>query len=124
MLITTDYPWRDDFLFAHPRRILLACKADSLTRHRSCQYILSNVQGFACGWSYWFAYTIGFPTKLVACQNIMAFWLPKDHYNPSIWITVFLIIPLLFNNFNVRRYGEIEFWLTVFKVATIVGIII
>ena len=54
----------------------------------------------------------------------MAFWFPNhDKYNSSIWITVFLFIPVLFNNFNVRRYGEIEFWLTVTKVATIIGII-
>lgn len=122
-VMTLDYSWRDDFLFTHTRRILLACNAVALTGDRSCHCVLSNVQGFACGWSYWFAYAVGFPAKLVACQNIMAFWLPKDQYNSSIWITVFLIIPVLFNNFNVRRYGEIEFWLTVVKVATIVGLI-
>jgi yeast amino acid transporter len=54
----------------------------------------------------------------------MAFWLSKDEYPPEIWITVFLVIPFLFNNFNVRRYGEIEYWLTVIKVLTIVGIIV
>jgi amino acid permease len=54
----------------------------------------------------------------------MAFWLPNDKYNPSIWISVFLVIPVLFNMFNVRRYGEIEFWLTVIKLITIVGLIV
>jgi len=85
---------------------------------------ISNDQGFACGWSYWFAYVIAFPAQLTAASNLMAFWLPKDKYPPEIWITVFLIIPFLFNNFNVRRYGEIEYWLTVIKVLTIVGIIV
>jgi amino acid permease len=54
----------------------------------------------------------------------MAFWLPKDQYPPEIWISLFWVVPLLFNYLNVRRYGEIEFWLTVTKVVTIVGIII
>jgi len=54
----------------------------------------------------------------------MAFWLPHEQYNSAIWISVFLVIPVLFNLFNVRRYGEIEFWLTVTKVVTIVGLII
>lgn len=55
----------------------------------------------------------------------MDLWLPDQHKYPSeIWIVVFLIIPLLFNNFNVRRFGEIEYWLTVIKVVTIMGIIV
>jgi amino acid permease len=55
----------------------------------------------------------------------MAVWLPdKDKYRPEIWISIFWLIPVLFNYLNVRRYGEIEFWLTVAKVVTIVGIIV
>jgi len=55
----------------------------------------------------------------------MSFWLPNhDKYPPEIWVTVFLVIPFLFNFLNVRRYGEIEYWLTVIKVITIVGIIV
>jgi len=39
------------------------------------------------------------------------------------WIAIFLVIPILFNLFNVRRYGEIEFWLTAIKITLIVGLI-
>jgi hypothetical protein len=38
-------------------------------------------------------------------------------------ITIFLVIPILFNLCNVRRYGEIEYWLTTLKIALIVGLI-
>src|SRR5437773_1085234 len=65
---------------------------------------------------------MGFGAQVVAAQKIIVFWLPG--VNSAVWITVFLIIPLVFNNWNVRRYGEIEYWLTVTKIATIVGIII
>lgn len=50
----------------------------------------------------------------------MKFW-PTPVPEPA-WIAIFLVIPLLFNLFNVRRYGEIEFWLTTIKVTLIVGL--
>lgn len=83
---------------------------------------LANIKGFACGWAYWAAYVLAFPAKLVAAQKIMAFWLPDG---PSaVWISIFYLLPSLFNLFNVRRYGEIEFWLTWVKLVTILGIIV
>ena len=51
----------------------------------------------------------------------MSFWTSIDS---AIWISIFLCIPIVFNFFNVRRYGEIEFWLTTIKIGTIVGLII
>jgi len=35
-----------------------------------------------------------------------------------------MIFPIVFNLFNVRRYGEIEFWFTVLKIAAVIGITI
>lgn len=52
----------------------------------------------------------------------MSYWLPN--VPPAVWITIFFILPILFNFFNVRRYGEIEFVLTSIKVWSIVGMII
>src|SRR5271156_3685560 len=40
------------------------------------------------------------------------------------WIAIFLVLAFLFNLFNVRRYGEIEFWLTTIKITLIVGLIL
>ena len=51
----------------------------------------------------------------------MTFW--KNPLPLPAWIAIFLVIPILFNLFNVRRYGEIEFWLTSLKVTLIVGLI-
>jgi amino acid permease len=51
----------------------------------------------------------------------MAFWKTT---NPAVWITVFFVPPFLFNNFNVRRYGEFEYWLTVIKIVTVIGLIV
>jgi amino acid permease len=58
----------------------------------------------------------------VAIQQIMAFWFPNAH--PAIAISAFLPVPLLINCLSVRRYGEIEFWITIVKIAAICGIIL
>jgi amino acid transporter len=69
-------------------------------------------------------YLVGFPAKLVAATSTMTFWIPADQINPAVWISLYAAIPIAFNMFNVRRYGEIEFWLATIKVTAFVGIII
>jgi len=67
---------------------------------------------------------MAFPAKLVAVSSLMTFWIPEERIPPIVWIPVFAILPIIFNLFNVRRYGEIEFWLTTVKVVTIMGLIV
>ena len=124
--MTKDNAWRNDFFSSDCRGILYPRESLPVSFDRiSSSIIFLTFKGFACGWAYWFAYCIGFAAQLVTIQNIFAVWLPdKSKYPSEIWITVFLILPVLFNYLNVRRYGEIEYWLTVIKVATFVGIII
>jgi yeast amino acid transporter len=66
---------------------------------------------------------VGLPAKLVAVASAMTFWVPSTQVNPSVWISSFGAVLIVFNLFNVRRYGEIEFWLATTKVTAIVGII-
>jgi amino acid transporter len=54
----------------------------------------------------------------------MSFWISTDQCNPAVWITLFTVIAIGFNFFDVRRYGEIEYWLTVIRIAVIIGFII
>ena len=68
--------------------------------------------------------------QLVYAANYLTFWSTvlrldnnRAHIN-ALWVTLFFVPPLLFNNFNVRRYGEIEYWLTVIKIVTVVGLIV
>lgn len=67
---------------------------------------------------------MGLPAKLVAVASAMTFWIPSTQVNPGVWISSFGAILIAFNLFNVRRYGEIEFWLATTKVAAIFGIIL
>src|SRR5271156_2165534 len=63
---------------------------------------------------------VAFPAKLVAAASLMSFWIPETQINPGVWISVFATLVIAFNMFNVRRYGEIEFWMTTIKVETLV----
>ena len=85
-------------------------------------HAIPDKKGFVCGWSYWLSRAISFGLELVALQKVMSTWLSDEKY-AYMWITIFFIMIVLFNLLNVRRYGEIEFWLTAIKLVTIVGII-
>ena len=64
---------------------------------------------------------MAFTAQLVASSTIISLWQPN--IPKEIWILVISIVCFLFNTFRVRRYGEIEYWLTVLKVCAVVGII-
>ncbi|KAH8824838.1 amino acid permease/ SLC12A domain-containing protein [Flagelloscypha sp. PMI_526] len=80
--------------------------------------------GFALGWTYWFKYIIVTPNQLTAGALVIQFWCDRDRVNPGVWITVFLVTILCINYFGIRFFGEFEFWLSSFKVITIVGLIL
>jgi amino acid permease len=71
-----------------------------------------------------FRYLAGFPVKIVAIATTMSLWVPASQISPALWISLFGALPIMFNFFNVRKYGEIEFWFTTTKAWTIYGIII
>lgn len=51
-------------------------------------------------------------------------WAGGQNVNPAVWITVFLFVICCFNFLGVRAYGEAEFWFSVIKITTIIGLII
>jgi len=53
----------------------------------------------------------------------MSFWV-TDNKLRSVWMTIVFIIVILLNFMNVRRYGDIEYWMTVVKIETLVGLIV
>jgi amino acid transporter len=55
---------------------------------------------------------------------VIQYWLPRTTVNPGVWIAIFLVAIISINYFGIRFFGEFEFWLSSFKVVTIVGVII
>lgn len=72
-----------------------------------------------------FGYMIDFAGKAFAFSQYITYWTRKHEVrNRAVEITMFFIVPILVNILNVRKYGEVEFWLTTIKVAAIVAVII
>ncbi|KAB5566153.1 amino acid permease [Coniochaeta sp. 2T2.1] len=80
--------------------------------------------GFALGWTYWFKYIIVTPNQLTAASLVIQFWLKPERVNPGVFIAILLVVIICINYFGVRFFGEFEFWLSSFKIITIVGLIL
>ncbi|GMG29803.1 unnamed protein product [Ambrosiozyma monospora] len=78
--------------------------------------------GFALGVSYWISYTISMPTEIVAASIMLSYY-PNLHIpggSTAGWITLFLGITILINLFDIRVYGEFEYFSTLIKVLVLI----
>ena len=71
-----------------------------------------------------YSYAITLPTEIVAAAVVINFWSGANHINSGVWIAVFLVVICSFNFLGVRAYGEAEFWFSLIKIITIIGLII
>ncbi|KXH59912.1 amino acid permease [Colletotrichum salicis] len=78
--------------------------------------------GFAMGWDYAIAWLTVLPFELVAASITIKFW--RDDLNMGIWVAVFLVVLAIIQVFGVRGYGEVEFILSLIKIAACIGFII
>ncbi|KAL2878607.1 hypothetical protein SGCOL_006077 [Colletotrichum sp. CLE4] len=78
--------------------------------------------GFAMGWDYAIAWLTVLPFELVAASITIKFW--RDDLNMGIWVAVFLVVLAIIQVFGVRGYGEVEFVLSLIKIAACIGFII
>jgi amino acid transporter len=78
--------------------------------------------GFALGWTYWCKYIITTPNQLTATALIIQEWKTSKEVNPGIWIVIFLFLICAINYGGIKFFGELEFWLSSFKVVVIVSI--
>jgi D-serine/D-alanine/glycine transporter len=80
--------------------------------------LLGPAAGFFVGWSYWFAWVATGIAEVIAIAGYSKFWWPDlPAWLPAL-VTCALI--LMFNLFNVRNFGETEFWFALIKVVAIV----
>ncbi|KAI0408669.1 amino-acid permease inda1 [Xylaria palmicola] len=78
--------------------------------------------GFAIGWEYAITWLTILPFELIAASSTIRFW--RADINSAVWVTVFLAVLVLIQVFGVRGYGEVEFVLSIIKIAACVGFII
>lgn len=77
--------------------------------------------GFLTGWSYWLNWVLAGIAEISAIGIYFHYWFP----NLPQWIPALCAVALLYgaNMIAVRVYGEIEFWLALIKVITILALI-
>ena len=68
---------------------------------------------------------IDFANKAVTFSQYLSYWSRENETrNDVLAITLFFLVPIFVNTLNVRKYGEVEFCLTVIKLYAILVLII
>ncbi|KAJ6441171.1 amino acid permease [Purpureocillium lavendulum] len=78
--------------------------------------------GFALTWNYWFNDAVSTASDLVALQLILKYW--TDNFPGWALSLIFWFVLIGLNIVTVRAYGEVEYWLSLLKVITIVVFIV
>jgi aromatic amino acid transport protein AroP len=78
--------------------------------------------GFMAGWNYWVLYVLVSMAELSAVGIYVQYWWPAM---PT-WMSAlaFFVIINAISLFNVKAFGEMEFWFAIIKVLAIVGMIV
>lgn len=83
---------------------------------------LGPMAGFISGWNYWFLWIVTCLAEVTAVAIYMGLWFPD--VAPWIWAMSSLLLMMAINLLSVKAFGEFEFWFSLIKVITIVGLII
>lgn len=83
---------------------------------------VDDALGFALTWNYWFNDVVSTASDLVALQLLVQYW-TDDFPWYALGLVVWVVI-VLANVVHVRAYGELEYWLCLLKVVTIVVFIV
>lgn len=78
--------------------------------------------GFALTWNYWFNDAVSTASDLVALQLVLQYW--TDNFPGWALSLIFWVVLIGVNIISVRAYGELEYWLSLLKVITIVVFIV
>ncbi|MEC5342369.1 proline-specific permease ProY [Brenneria populi] len=89
---------------------------------RYAQDYLGPLAGYITGWTYCFEMLIVAIADVTAFGIYMGVWFPAvPHW---VWVLSVVLIIGAINLMNVKVFGELEFWLSFFKVATIIVMIV
>lgn len=86
---------------------------------RHAEHFISEAAGFTMGWCD--VYSNIMPNELSAVAVVMTYWTDA---NPAIFIAAFSVVIVAVNSYNIRWYGEIEFFFGCLKIMLVIGLII
>jgi AAT family amino acid transporter len=77
---------------------------------------------FIVGWLYWINYIIVTVVELLAAGSFLQFWYPQV----PLWLLSFLCAAVIvgINLFEVKYYGEVEFWFAGIKIVALIAFIL
>ncbi|WP_285769507.1 amino acid permease [Peribacillus sp. SI8-4] len=90
------------------------------------QHLINKAFGFRLsfivGWLYWFNWIIVIIVEIVAAGSFLQYWFPSV----PLWLTSILCASVVIgiNLFQVKHYGELEFWFAGIKIITLVAFIV
>ncbi|KAJ6133828.1 amino-acid permease [Penicillium sp. IBT 18751x] len=83
---------------------------------------VDDALGFALTWNYWFNDAVSTASDIIALQLLLEYW--TDNFPGWAISLIFLVVVIALNMLSVRVYGEVEYWLSLLKVVTIIIFII
>lgn len=83
-----------------------------------CTRFIDPGLGFSMGWIYWFNWALTVAVDSTTAGIVMNFWFP--HIPSWIFSLVVLIYIITVNALEVRAFGEMEYWLAIIKVVTVI----
>lgn len=86
---------------------------------RHAEHFVDRSFSFALGWIAIYQHII--PSEISAAAVVVGYW---SDLNPAVWISIIMVIIVLMNSYNIRFYGEIEFFFGILKILLIAGLII
>ncbi|GMK53478.1 hypothetical protein CspeluHIS016_0100640 [Cutaneotrichosporon spelunceum] len=90
-----------------------------------CTYVgrfVDDAYGMALTWNYWFNDAVSTASDLVALQLLLEYW--TDNFPGWALSLIFWFVLVGLNLMAVKVYGEIEYWLSLLKVITIIVFIV
>ena len=84
--------------------------------------LLGRQAGFITGWSYWLMWVLVSTAEITGIGVLMRHWFPSL----AQWIPALVAVGALYvvNIAAVKSYGELEYWLSLVKVLTIISLLL
>ena len=80
--------------------------------------------GFAIGWLYWILWILVASVDIITLSKILHYWEFFRQFSSFSICVTFLILLYLLNLISVKVFGEIEYWITIIKVITVIVFLI
>lgn len=94
-----------------------------------CSRFVGDSFGFTVGWCHWLSYAVAFPSELIASAIMISYYTPfekvaTDNLYLGLTVTILIIVLTGINLLDVRIYAELEYIMSVFKLAVVLFLIV